>query len=419
MNRADKRRQQKLAKKNTKKARGGSLPQSGADQPLSVDHAIKTAIEFVEQHKLPEALEYVNAVLAENPNHPDGLCVRGVIFFAENRFNMAASYLKRALDLMPGHQSAQHYLDQIDQRMKTVRSSPYLAEFVSNQAVYMDYPRNIGIETVGKCNANCGFCPHESLERKFTDMDEDLFDKIISDLEKIPAHIPLTIFPNIVNEPFMDRKIFPRLKKINDRLPQANLSIFTNFNVVHRNFFNDLAQVKNISDFNVSFNAANEEEYVASMQIDFNRTVENLKTLMTKNREEKFLMEPIILSRVASLSDADNIYVDECTRLFSDYVPGEDFIPHVKNRTNWLGEMDGAQSLVPNDMPCNAWFDINIFCNGVVPHCCMDATGKHSIGDVRTSSVLEVYNSPNFKFMREKLNIREGVHPCNTCSLLQ
>jgi len=81
--------------------------------------------------------------------------------------------------------------------------------------------------------------------------------------------------------------------------------------------------------------------------------------------------------------------------------------------------LDSTQSRKPNELPCNAWFDINIFCNGIVPHCCMDATGKFAIGDARESSVLEIYNSEEFRFLRENLSTRESAFPCNSCSLLQ
>ena len=395
------------------------MKQTMADQHMTVDQAIKAALGLVQENNFSEALKLVNGVLAQNPSHPDSLCLRGIIDLCQNRLTAAAQCFRRVLDLVPNHETAQHHLDQVEERMKAARSSPYLTEFVRFQALFMDYPRNIGIETVGRCNANCDFCPHESLDRKFTEMDDDLFHKIIGDLEEIPPEIPINIFPNLVNEPFMDRKIFPRLKTINQRLPQATLSIFTNFNVVHRNFFDQLAEIKNIRFFNVSFNAANEEEYETAMKIDFQRTVKNLKALMAKNSEETFFPGPVLFSRAASLSDADDRYVEECAKVFSEFTPGEDFLTQVKPRTNWLGSTKGDQSHIFNEMPCHAWFDFNIFCDGVVPHCCMDAKGDYSIGDVRTSSVLEIYNDMKFRFMREELTAQEGVHPCNNCSLLQ
>ena len=388
-------------------------------QKATVEQLNTFARRLFKANKLPEALHCVKAGLAQNPDHADSLSLRGIIDICDNRLESAANRFRRVLTIVPDHDEALEHLVKVEGEMTRVKATPYAMAYVRNQSIYMDYPRNIGIETVGRCNAKCSFCPHGTLDRKYTSMEDDLFDKIITDLEKIPTNIPINIFPNLVNEPFMDRKIFSRLQRINKSLPQATLSIFTNFNVVHKKFFEEFSQIKNIRLVNVSFNSANKEEYEEVMKINFERTVRNLKTLMTKNREENFFDGPICLSRVASLTEADDRFVEECEQVFSDFVPGVDFVARVKNRTNWLGESDVGQSQVPNELPCNAWFDINVSCTGMVPHCCMDAKGNYSIGDVNESSVLEIYNHPKFRFMRERLAVRENVHPCNTCSLLQ
>ena len=383
---------------------------------MTLDRQYRQALNYFEKNNFVDAINCLNASLAINPNHPDSVCLRGIIDFEEGRLQEAKECFDHVIDLVPDHNAALIYLPKVAERIFKVK---YLAEFIGNRDKYKDFPRFVGIETVGRCNANCNFCPHESLDRKHTEMDDDLFDKIISDLEEIPPHVPIRIIPNLVNEPFMDRKIFSRLTTINERLPSATLAIFTNLNVVSRSFLSDLSQIKNINLFNISFNAGNEKEYEDTMKIDFQRTVENINSLLRANREKTFLSNPIILSRVASLTDADGHYVDECIKIFSDYSIGIDFEARVKNRANWLGKLASEQSVIPKEMPCNAWFDLNIFCTGVVPHCCMDANGQYSIGDVRDSSVLEIYNDIKFKFMREKLAAREETHPCNTCSLFQ
>ncbi len=55
-----------------------------------------------------------------------------------------------------------------------------------DRANYMDYPKSICIETTARCNAKCDFCPHENLERRNAAMDDDLFVKILEDLQGIP-----------------------------------------------------------------------------------------------------------------------------------------------------------------------------------------------------------------------------------------
>lgn len=96
---------------------------------------------------------------------------------------------------------------------------------------YRDYPLEVTIETTGKCNARCTFCPHHELEQKNEYMSDELFLRIIGQLEEIPKNHTFYISPFKVNEFLMDKKIFERIALINELLPNAYIRIFTNFNL--------------------------------------------------------------------------------------------------------------------------------------------------------------------------------------------
>lgn len=284
---------------------------------------------------------------------------------------------------------------------------------------FMHYPNSVSIETTGRCNAACTFCPHPDLDRNKSSMSDEMFEKIIADLEEIPKDHQFTITPGVVNEPFMDKKFFPRLRMINERIPQAELTLFSNLNVMHRDFAEQITSIRNISYINVFFNAANAQEYEAVMKINFDRTVRNLKMLMSLNQKTRFTKMPIILSRVGDLTESDDRYGDEVRALFSEFSEGEDYQFKVKARTNWLDKLDIPSSDVPTFYPCTAWFDLYIHNDGKVPHCCMDSDAAYAIGDITKNSVLEIYNGPHFKYLRESMPSR-GVagSPCNKCALL-
>ena len=90
----------------------------------------------------------------------------------------------------------------------------------------------------------------------------------------------------------------------------------------------------------------------------------------------------------------------------------------VKNRATWLGQIENLNHAIPTLLPCRQWLNITVHCDGTVPHCCMDATGAFAFGNVKERSLLEIYNSPKFRSMREGVLGRGAVHPCNTCGLL-
>ncbi len=82
---------------------------------------------------------------------------------------------------------------------------------------------------------------------------------------------------------------------------------------------------------------------------------------------------------------------------------------------SWLGFTNPDSMEVPQ-VPCGRWWELNIMSDGTCAHCCMDATGEHSIGNVRDHTMLEVYNAPLWRDRREKMMERKDVPLCNTCS---
>ena len=73
----------------------------------------------------------------------------------------------------------------------------------------------------------------------------------------------------MVNEAFLGKKIFDRVALINDAIPHATIGFYTNFNKLPKTFFERIGQVKNLSLMNISFNAANKQEYEENMRIYF------------------------------------------------------------------------------------------------------------------------------------------------------
>ncbi|MEE2688935.1 MAG: SPASM domain-containing protein [Pseudomonadota bacterium] len=377
------------------------------------------AMQQYEAGKIEQARRTCLDILATSPGETQVLTLLGLTERARYHIPNAQEAFRRAIEVDPTNETARHHLDTIEQARLDAKDTPYFREYLAQKPIYMDFPRRIAIETVGRCNAHCDFCPHSDLERRFSGMSDDLFGKIIDDLAAIPTHVPIMIMPNLVNEPFMDRQMMDRLETINQSLPQAKIYIFTNFNVLPKDFFSRIYDITNLSGINVSFNAANAAEYKQSMGIDFDRTVSNLRALMAKNRERRLLERPLTLSRVANLTARDTVYHDECRQVFSDFEEHTDYITHVKNRANWLGDIQSAQSEIPFWQPCGAWFDLNIFCNGTVPHCCMDSKGKYAIGDANADNLLDIYNAPGFRKYRETMTSRVRAEPCRCCALMQ
>lgn len=277
----------------------------------------------------------------------------------------------------------------------------------------LDYPAIVHLETLASCNAACSFCPYPTLERKGVRMPDQLIAKIIDDLAGIPKDVRFQLAPYKVSEPFLEARLFDILELVNRKLPNANISIITNGSPLTEKKIAQLSRVLNLSYINVSLNFDNPEEYEAVMKIPFARTVERLEMLHRKHAEGVITCR-VRLTRVATQRDDDLAFAHWARANFPRFQL--DILP----RNDWIGEVsppDGPRS-VP-DAPCHRWFDLSITATGVVAMCCMDGAAKYPKGDVNTQHVLEIYNQPWLRDLRNTLvSRRTARHPCNGCTYL-
>ncbi|TAN35398.1 MAG: radical SAM/SPASM domain-containing protein [Verrucomicrobia bacterium] len=273
---------------------------------------------------------------------------------------------------------------------------------------YMDFPKEVNIETQAICNAACSFCVYPTMERKGDKMSDELIDKIIDDLKAIPQDLPFIISPFKVSDPFLDKRIFLICEKINNELPNAKLRLFTNGSPLTEKIVDKIADIKNVVHLWISLNEYEKNAYEATMKLPFEKTIEKLNALHT--RVENGYPHSVAVSRVC-----DNSLEDVKFKQFlATYYPL--FGCSLIGRSDWAGQLDiGSQKQV-SPTACVRWYELSIMASGKVALCCMDGEGKHVVGDVNKNSVLEIYNSRDYRKMREYSFSRLAVAaPCDVC----
>ncbi|MEM0951867.1 MAG: radical SAM/SPASM domain-containing protein [Cyanobacteria bacterium P01_H01_bin.74] len=282
----------------------------------------------------------------------------------------------------------------------------------TKKSIYMDYPSHVHMETLAVCTAACNFCPYPTIERKGTRMDDELIDKIISDLKDIPSYVPFQISPFKVNEPFSDKRMLDILDKIDRELPQASITITSNASMLTLDKLKHLTQLNNLAYLWISFNDHRPEHYTKTMRLPWERTIQKLDMIHAGKIAAWFPIK-VVLSRVGDGTSADQefqAWVEDRYPLFES---------SVFQRGGWIGQVDAIEHLPPvPDVGCLRWFDVSITATGKVAHCCMDGQCEWPVGDVRTTHVLDVYNAPEFRQLRETKLTRKEASPCNTCTFL-
>jgi hypothetical protein len=274
---------------------------------------------------------------------------------------------------------------------------------------YLDYPQEVHIETLALCNAKCNFCPYPTMDRQGDRMPDELIDKIIDDLKAIPSSLPFNVSPFKVNEPLLDKRIFSVCEKIGTQLPNAQLRLFTNGSPLTLKMIDRIAEIKKLNNLWVSLNEVDAAAYEALMQLPLDRTLRNLDALHDLRQQKKF-PHHVVVSRVIDGSDRDQAFLNFVKQrypLFQAFMIGTG---------NWSGQVSVGQNRRVPSVGCWRWYELSIMASGKVALCCMDGEGKHVIGDVSTQSVLDVYNAPAYRKMRQfTFSRKAAAAPCDTC----
>ena len=272
-----------------------------------------------------------------------------------------------------------------------------------------EVPRLVAIETTSRCNASCSFCPYSAKTTAKSAMDQALFEKIIEDCRAFPL---AKIEPLLNGEPFVDPRIVARLEHIKRRLPRSILHLVTNGNAMLPKRIDEVAAIGGVDRLIVSLNTLDAQSYRDVMDLDLARTLENLH----------YLLDPVRRDRVAR-----RIYVRMVRRPDSTLAEQDRFLAFCRQQRvramivgqhNYTGDVD-SELPVPA-YPCQMLDRVDILHDGRVALCCSDPEGKHSWGDVRTHSVLEVFRGAVAQRYRDlhRRGQRSTIEPCNSCSII-
>lgn len=275
---------------------------------------------------------------------------------------------------------------------------------------YVDFPQQVGIESLALCNAACNFCPYPTMKRKGERMTDELIAKVIRDLRDMPADLPFDFYPVRVNEPFLDKRLFGILETVNRELPNANPCIFSNASALTEANLDRLCGIRNLKYFNLSFNDHRPEEYRRVMKLDYDRAVAAIDRVHAKVRSGKLACRPSV-SRVCDGTDADGAFREWVAARW----PGFDV--WLADRMDW---MNAVETPVTSPIPqtgCRQWFGIHFLANGKDAFCCTDHDAALGHGSVADAHVLELYNRPERRRLRERVLNRRDVAECAGCPL--
>jgi sulfatase maturation enzyme AslB (radical SAM superfamily) len=266
------------------------------------------------------------------------------------------------------------------------------------------WPDIVQIESTNLCNAKCVFCPRDEMHRRQGVMDLDLFKKIVDECVTLGiTHVRVHNY----GEPFLDRQLVEKVRYAKARgIPEVGM--ISNGSLITEEIAAGMIDA-GLDAINISVDAAGKEIFESTrLNLDYDTVIGNIRSLVRLRNEAGRTHPKLILSFVRQKNSADEqAFIREWSRV-ADKI-------HITDLHNWAGTLNATSDV---QFPCyRLWLTFTVLWDGRVSMCCADFDGRHIFGDLRTSTIAEVWNSPLYRAARRQHLESGGPEICRSCDL--
>jgi len=283
-----------------------------------------------------------------------------------------------------------------------------------------DFPPNVQIEVTNFCNAKCTICPVKIMKRKRGTMNFELFKKIIDECSK--NNFKGVMFPFLEGESLLVPNFLNYLKYIRKKLPYTTINLFTNGSKLSNELGLDILKEDLLDVLTVSFDGGTKESYESIRK--------GLSFKEVKNNVHNFIKNKNILNKNKPFVEISMVVTKENKNTMEDlkkeFKDADDVTFH--KFFNWGGQLKKPKiekSKIKNFFTKRNFCSridnyMTILINGDVALCCWDYEGKVILGNIKNSSIKEVWNGEKFREVRKALKNRdfEKLPLCTNCDFI-
>lgn len=257
-------------------------------------------------------------------------------------------------------------------------------------------PYAVIIEPTNFCNLRCKMCMNKSMKRHKGYMDGTLYKKIIDELAE--KHPNVSLWLNGMGEPVLDKSLGEKIRYAHNK-GLTNISVNTNATLITKEIAEDLAD-SGLDQLVCGVDAYNKDTY-EGIRIggDRDKVYGNINYLLhlvkiTPGCNLKVEVQQIEMEENRTEQDQ-----------FTDYWRGRGAYLKIIPYQTWLGWGEGQWKVNGGRIACSKINMFQIFWDGTVPLCGCDYEAKSKIGNVKDSSIEELWN-----IMKNNLGVLHVEH---------
>jgi len=279
-----------------------------------------------------------------------------------------------------------------------------LAAMKTSPSVYSklrlsSFPKGIFIQTQSRCNARCIVCPWaDQTYRKSIPqgkMSDSLFLKIIDECSQYNVK---EISPEFLNEPLMDPALERKIEYIRKKCPSTYIFLVTNGSLLIKERANKIAN-SGLDQLSISVHGLSKETYEKNMVgLDFHRTLDRINYFLSINKYVK-----VKIAILENLLPKEEFQEALCywkeKGIPVEIQRSNDRAGSVSDNTHvvWKPESKGKVVGCMFDYPLRY---MAIHFNGDVVLCCYDWHREVLLGNLKESSIYDVWNSWKYQNIR-------------------
>ena len=281
---------------------------------------------------------------------------------------------------------------------------------------------NIVIEQSNLCNLNCAMCKTNESKRPKGEMSKELFEKVLAQKLSWRQHL-LTL--HTVGEPFMCSYLEDLFEICSKN--RVYLNITTNGLLIPK-YINLIRRYPGVIKFMAfSIDGASKRTYERIRRgATFETLIEGLELIKDYNKR---FFERISINLQACLSRENFEEIPLFFRAFSRYFKPEEILFTFMTNLSalhddgqyYLNNMPIDRKFYRRNWPCILlWNQIHVLNDGRVSACCRDYNGELIIGNIKKSSLLDIWHSNEYETLRQhhlKGEI-DAISLCRDCQIV-
>ncbi len=257
----------------------------------------------------------------------------------------------------------------------------------------MNFPKYLSIQTTSMCTGRCVFCPHESVSELFPEkiMSDSLFKKIIAEASGYSCVERLLLYMN--NEPLTDPALAERIDYAKQMLPWVSLHILTNASLLTKETAEKLLSSK-LDWIGISFHGIRKDTVERSMGIPFENTLDNIRYLVKRSKQEKKGKDYIALNYINHEFLSSKEKQDVRNFWKKEGIGNINCLEYPISRAGNVSGIDPVYHKLDIIGCGSIWADemMHIVEDGKVLLCCMDWKREVVLGDLNKESIYDVWN---------------------------